>query len=196
MRDAIRIFQSNRVIIEVAPLQTYSSALVFAPECSIIRQKFETKIRQGIPLIFNRPNTWGACVYTHVGHRHKVTSLDFSKMSHLLVSNSRDGTARIWEMETGNCQQMLIFGSYHWLVRMSPDSTKVASSDSTRIYLWNTATGEKMHTLQGGGRKFWSITFAPDSKLLASAYYDRTVCIWCTETGKLLQTLQSREKYR
>lgn len=47
-----------------------------------------------------------------------------------------------------------------------------------------------MHTLHGNGKSFRSIAFASDSKLLASAYYDKAVCIWCTETGKLLQTFQ------
>jgi WD40 repeat protein len=193
MEDAIRFFQSNRGIIEVVPLQTYSSAMIFAPECSIIRQEFEKTVCQGIPLVFNRPKTWGACIHTLLGHKDEITSVAFSSTSHLLISNSRDGTARIWEMGTGNCQQILLFGNYHWLVQISPDSKKVASSDSTRIYIWNTDTGEKMHTLHGDGRKFQSIAFAADSKLLASACPDKTVCIRCTETGQLLQTLQCYE---
>ncbi|EHK44650.1 hypothetical protein TRIATDRAFT_181405, partial [Trichoderma atroviride IMI 206040] len=194
MKDAIRFIQSNRGIIEAVPLQTYSSALAFAPEFSLIRQEFIQGVRQGIPLVLNRPNTWGARVHTLLGHREKIMSLAFSPTSRLLISNSLDGTARIWEMETGNCQQILLFGNHHWLVKISPDSKKVASSDSREIYIWTTDTGEKMHTLHGDGRKFCSIAFAPDSKVLASAYSDKSVLIWCTETGKLLQTLQGHKE--
>lgn len=194
MEDAIRFFQCNRGIIEVVPLQTYSSALVFAPECSIIRQEFGRNVHQGIPLVFNRPNTWGAYTHTLLGHRDEVTSLAFSSTPRLLLSNSMDGTARIWEMKTGNCQQILHFGTRHFEVAISPDSKKVASWDSTYIYIWNTDTGEKIHTLYGNGKYFLSIAFASDSKMVASVCQNKTVWIWCTDTGKHLRTLQCHEE--
>ncbi|KAL7897312.1 WD40-repeat-containing domain protein [Trichoderma sp. TUCIM 5745] len=192
--DAVRFSQSNIGMIQVAPLQIYSSALAFAPECSSIRQAFGKHVRQGVPLVFNAPNTWGARVHTLIGHTDKIKSLAFSPTSRILISNSCDGTSRIWDMDTGNCQQTLLFGDYHQLVELSPDSKKVASSDSENIYIWKTDTGEKTRTLCGDGRKVCSIAFASDRKLLASAYADKTVCIWCTETGKLLQTLQHHAK--
>ncbi|KAL6889130.1 WD40-repeat-containing domain protein [Trichoderma evansii] len=190
VEDVIRFIQYNRGTIESLPLQTYSSALAFAPEGSIIRQEFINNVCDGISLVLNRPNTWGTCVQTLFGHRDQIMSLAFSPASHLLFTSSLDETARIWEMETGNCQQILLFGSYHGLAKISPDSKKVASSDSTKIYIWNTDTGEKMHTLHGDGRKFWSIAFAFNSKFLASAYQDMNIWIWCTETGNLLHKLQ------
>jgi hypothetical protein len=44
IRDARRFAVYNRSTIEQAPLQAYCSALVFAPEKSIVRETFERYI--------------------------------------------------------------------------------------------------------------------------------------------------------
>jgi WD40 repeat protein len=194
--DAIRFSQSNVEIIQIAPLQIYSSALMFAPECSIIRQEFVKNVCQDIPLVFNRPNTWRTCVHTLIGHTGEITSLAFLPTSHLWSYSEWDGTIRIWGIETGNCQQILLIKKFCERLIISPDSKKVAASD-TNVDIWNTDTGEKMHTLHTNRGYLQATVFASDSKLLASAYipFDRNdktvcICIWCTETGKLLQTLK------
>ncbi|KAL7920276.1 WD40-repeat-containing domain protein [Trichoderma austrokoningii] len=51
-----------------------------------------------------------------------------------------------------------------------------------------------MHTLDKDWKRIWLIAFAPDSKSLASACSDKTVHIWCTQTGALLQTLKRHEE--
>src|SRR5579871_6654799 len=44
IRDITRFAIRNRSIIEKAPLQTYVSALVFAPRQSVVRKQFENQI--------------------------------------------------------------------------------------------------------------------------------------------------------
>ena len=44
IHDAKRFILYNRSIIEEAPLQAYCSALVFAPEGSLVRNQFENQI--------------------------------------------------------------------------------------------------------------------------------------------------------
>jgi WD40 repeat protein len=46
------------------------------------------------------------------------------------------------------------------------------------ITLWNSWTGEKLHTLTGHTNEILCLAFAPDSKRLASASADHTVLIW------------------
>lgn len=188
--DAIRFIQYNRGIIETVPLQTYFSAVAFAPECSLIRKAFISNGCDGVPCILNRPKSWGPCVQTLFGHEDRISSLAFSPNSQILVSTSHDGTARIWETKTGNCRRILSDeNGFFFDVKFSPDSKQMVSMDMEKICLWNTDTGEKMHTLYSDGKVSSSVAFASNSKLLASAHYDMSVCIWCTETGNLLQTL-------
>ncbi|PTB38506.1 hypothetical protein M441DRAFT_172096 [Trichoderma asperellum CBS 433.97] len=199
LEDAIRFIQYNRGIIEAVPLQTYFSAVAFAPECSLIRKAFISNVCEGVPRILNQPNTWESRVQSLFGHEDIILSLAFSPDSQLLVSRSEDGTARVWETKTGNCQRILPLRDHHsyrcHAVLFSPDSKQIVSMDTEKICLWNIDTPEKMHTLHIDKKRFLSVAFASDSKLLALAHFDMSVYIWCTETGNLLQTLPTPPNY-
>ena len=43
------------------------------------------------------------------------------------------------------------------------------------------------HTLEGHERWINRIAWSPDGNKIASTSYDRTVRIWCAETGKLIR---------
>ncbi|RDW58661.1 hypothetical protein BP6252_13137 [Coleophoma cylindrospora] len=51
---------------------------------------------------------------------------------------------------------------------------------------WNAV----LQTLEGHGDRVWSVAFSHDSKLLASASFDKTVKVWDAATGTLQQTLE------
>lgn len=189
IEDAIRFIQYNREIIETVPLQTYFSAIIFAPECSLIRKAFISNICEGVPLVLNRPNTWGPWVQTLFGHKDRIVSLAFSPTSQLLVSSSMDGTVRVWETKTGNCQRILSHGYDLGDANFSPDSKQIVSIGMEKICLWDTDTGERIHKLYRAGRCFPLAAFAYMSKLLVSEQFDMSVSIWCTETGNLLRRL-------
>ncbi|XTI82883.1 hypothetical protein V2W45_1226221, partial [Cenococcum geophilum] len=48
LHDATRFILANRFVIETAPLQTDCSAIVFAPDESIVRKKFISYIPKWI----------------------------------------------------------------------------------------------------------------------------------------------------
>jgi len=85
---------SNRSIIEQAPLQVYCSALVFAPEKSIVRETFERYIPSWIQ---GKPRVeiyWNAMLQTLEGHTDSVISVAFSPDGKQIVSGSDDRTVR------------------------------------------------------------------------------------------------------
>ena len=105
VHDARRFAVYNRLVIEQAPLQAYYSALVFAPEKSIVREMFEKCIP---PWIQGKPRVethWNAMLQTLEGHVGIVNSVAFSPNGKQIVSGSDDRTIRRWDAATG--QQIL-----------------------------------------------------------------------------------------
>ncbi|TAQ83564.1 hypothetical protein B7494_g8112 [Chlorociboria aeruginascens] len=189
--DAKRFILSYVSIAESSPLQLYSSALIFAPKESIIRNTFQNYIPDWI---LQQPNTdpeWNAVLQTLEGHSGLIKSVAFSHDSKLLASASLDNTIKIWDVATGILQQT--FERHNNLIKLiafSHDSKLLASASYDKtIKIWDTATGILQQTLEGHSGLINSIAFSHDSKLLASASNDKTIKVW-DAAGILQQTLE------
>ncbi|KAH7160534.1 hypothetical protein B0J13DRAFT_581448 [Dactylonectria estremocensis] len=103
--DAVRFVKMNFSVIDMTPLQIYSSALVFTPSTSIIRRSFEDPIPTWLSFWPHINEDWDACLSILEGHNNWVRSVVFSHDSKLVASASHDTTVRIWSVETGKCEQ-------------------------------------------------------------------------------------------
>ena len=85
------------------------------------------------------------------GHTMPVTCLDtFRSDGQQVVSGSRDGTVRIWKIETGEQVRMLNHGSPIAAVAVRPDGQALATGGLNNMtYLWDVATGKRVAELQG-----------------------------------------------
>lgn len=187
----MHILQSNLQIITTAPLQLYSSILIFAPSKSIIRNLFKGTIPKWICLQPKVENNWSQCIQTLEGHSLSVMSVAFSHDSSVLASASYDGTVRLWHASTGKCVQTLSgHGSPVLSVAFSHDSSFVVSgSHDNSIRLWHTNTGECFQILRDHCGSVKSVALSHNSSLIASASGDGTIRIWRTRTNKCIQIL-------
>ncbi|KAJ5663963.1 hypothetical protein N7507_004694, partial [Penicillium longicatenatum] len=86
-----RFLLKNLYMTETAPLQVYSSGLVFSPTESIVRKHFEEKRLQK----------------TLKGHSDSVNSMAFSPDSQTVASGSSDNTIKLWDARMGKELQTL-----------------------------------------------------------------------------------------
>jgi WD40 repeat protein len=80
-----------------------------------------------------------------------MSSADFSPDTSQVLTASYDGTANLWDTESGECVQMFEgLGRFMISAVCSPDSSKIitASSDGT-AKLWDTESGKCVQTFHG-----------------------------------------------
>jgi WD40 repeat protein len=113
-----------------------------------------------------------------------------------IVTASKDTTARIWNVDTGELIRTL--EGHDDFVRsaaFSPNGTLIvtASGDYT-ARIWDVETGKTLKILSGHGGGVNSAIFSPDGQRIATASDDKTVRIWNARTGELLNVLNGHRE--
>ncbi|GFN20841.1 vegetative incompatibility protein HET-E-1 [Aspergillus tubingensis] len=181
--------------INLAPLQVYFSALIFAPETSVVKQSFLREHPNWISILPNGADSgWSQYELTLDRHKDSVTSVNFSHDSNFILSGSKDRMVRIWSARSGELHRTLKgHGKPVRSVVFSHNSELVASaSDDQTARIWSTATGELRRILQHSDVVL-SAVFSHDSKLVVSASNDSLVRIWSADTGELQKVLEGHQ---
>ena len=113
------------------------------------------------------------------GHTAAVTKVEWSPNGQLIASASRDGTVRIWDVETGTPGEVLIgHKSEVHAVGWHPDGERLASADSKGdLRVWR-SDGRTLASWHGHSVGVVDLDWSPDGGLLASIDAGGTMVVW------------------
>ena len=84
---------------------------------------------------------------------------------------------------------------YVYALAFSPDEVILAAAtDSSMIYLWETATGKPLGSMEGHTGMVHSLDFSPDGLYLASSGDDGLICVWQVDNQNLHRTLKGHTR--
>jgi WD40 repeat protein/DNA-binding SARP family transcriptional activator len=119
----------------------------------------------------------GERIATLAGHEDWTPGLAFAPDGRL-VTSGWDGTARIWDLTTGEADWTLRQGTPVAQVAVSPDGARIATAgEDGTARLWDLATGRQVLTLHGHDAAVFGVAFSPDGRLLATSSPDGTVAL-------------------
>jgi len=122
--------------------------------------------------------------------RGEVYHVRYSADGRLLISAGQDGTARIWDSETGSQRHVLRHGGteVNWAC-FSPDGWRAATaSDDGAVRIWDTTSAQLVREIAGAhGRKdAVCVLFLPDGTRLVSAGRDGQIVLWDAASGRAI----------
>jgi WD40 repeat protein len=138
--------------------------------------------------------------YVRLRHADRVNAMVYSPDGSNLITCSRDGTARIWDL--GNGRELLAYRSHPApqpddkgniddraifrvpAVAVSPDGKTIATTGTGEIHLWDPTTGKLKKKLVGHAPFLIKGLAFVGNQSLATGGDDKIVRLWNVETGK------------
>jgi WD40 repeat protein len=116
---------------------------------------------------------------TLVGHGDKVDYADYSPDGKLIVTASKDGTARVWDAASGEVRAVLRgHRGGVWQARFDASSARVVTASQDRTAAVFEVGGRRLATFEGHGADVFTARFSPDGRRVVTASDDGTVGIW------------------
>jgi WD40 repeat protein len=135
----------------------------------------------------------GQVLSTLSGHTDDIWSAAFSKDGKMLITGSKDNTARVWDVASGKL--LLLLSGHNSLVSsvvFSPDGTKVltGSNLSNEARLWE-ITGNNQQQTFFTSAGISASALAPDGKTILVGDVEGNSGLWDLSTGKELHNFRN-----
>jgi len=122
-----------------------------------------------------------------------VVSAAFSPKESMILTASKDSTARLWDVSTGN-----VIGTFKGhrcqlsSAAITPDETKVltAGAYDDTMKLWNIATGAIVKKIRVYTGVLYQAALSPDGTLALTGSSDHSAKLWDVSTGACLRIFE------
>jgi WD40 repeat protein len=72
----------------------------------------------------------------------------------------------------------------------SPDGLRIVSASlDGMVRVWDAASGDVLHNLEGHTESVWACLFSPDGRWIVTASRDRSVRVWQAASGEMVTSL-------
>ncbi|MEA5472569.1 WD40 repeat domain-containing protein, partial [Spirulina sp. 06S082] len=117
------------------------------------------------------------CLQTLRGHSYWVQDVAIAPDNRTIVSASKDGTIKLWDILTGREIRTLHGHESAVLsVAISADGERIIScSTDNTIKTWSLDTGAELNNMLGKSHKIYVLAVSPDGKTVISASADNTI---------------------
>ena len=120
-----------------------------------------------------------------------LTAASFSADGHLVLTASRDTTARVWNASTGRQLAVLPDNQVLSDAQFNHDASEIVTADDNGVAaIWQPGSSHPVRSLhEPGGAALASAVFSPDARHVLTAASDGTARIWSLATGKPLRVM-------
>lgn len=113
------------------------------------------------------------------GHTNRIYEARFSPNGQRVLSNSADGTARLWDARTGTEIAVLRHSSWVSSAKFSPDGTRiVTTANDGLVSLWDALTGDQISALTGHTDTPFDSQWIEGGKTLITCGDDAAIRFW------------------
>ncbi|RSL76873.1 hypothetical protein CEP51_009562 [Fusarium floridanum] len=145
LKDARRFVFASRAMVDRTPLQLYMSALVFAPEASLVRQTFESKIPQWLVQLPLVESDWSACLHEFGAGRETTHCVTFLANGRVAMTNATN--INIIDPKNGTYIHTLYHNRGRVLaLAVSPDGRLASASSEGTVRIWDPKNSECLGT--------------------------------------------------
>ncbi|KAI1758442.1 WD40-repeat-containing domain protein [Xylaria castorea] len=183
IHDAKRFMVQNAFVIEFAPIQLYSSAILFSPQASRIRNLFRQSVG-GVNILSGLDSNWGRNLHAfNRNHRDAIFSTDGKSL--ILSSTQASGipprsSIQVRNAMTGQVERMLEGHSNRIsTIALSRNGNMLASgSHDKTIRIWDMITGRTESILEGHAAAVLTVMFSPCGNFLVSGTQEDSERLW------------------
>ena len=136
---------------------------------------------------------WAADFRTLVGHGGPIMDTAISEDGRFALTGSFDNSVGYWTL--GGEEVVWLEGHEAAVksVLFLGDGRAASGGDDFAVEIWDLASRERLHRLEGHEGQVNGLAVSPDGRLLASAAWDGAIRLWDIETGAALAEMTGHE---